>query len=920
MALSNWYKTSGGWFEERTSTNGGMAYSVYIPKNGVNSNTKILVFSCNPNNYNLEWLKYIKAHQDDNCIYMVIPSIQDSQKNAASFFSSRLLDITSAYNIPTENIDMFSWSNGNKGTSAIATDLNGKGYTIGRFVNVFGNFDGTHSSTFFSNFQTGKSSAFPYIYIDDGSNHTNYNSFKNNCDDYIVIKINNPYNHHFYTADKTFNLVDFFVRGEDFKGQYTITRYINGNAVKMSYEEFQKLVNTGTVESLYEKYNELSDFAEFFNGGTGDTLASNLAFVSNSMNGLKSKITSHQDINYTASKTGEAGIVGTIYSATNYYGTVTNLLYGNLSAEADAVYGIANAIYQMDGFAGVMADSTLSDGMSSLYNPSNPAVAEQLNKLKSASANLLDTARSAVMANGRYDELTNVLGTKTTAGGVGKVSISSLESAVNSLVPALNNEIDVASGLKSGVTDFMSKIGSSNILQGGVWEDVKTNMANYENLLDANMKASTFLSDTIKTAMGIVTDYIQEAGNEISAVGALADYGGLATAGELDDTKLPELTAALTEMQTKIDETDAKVKELEASRHMVDDGYTDPETGEFVKTGEHQEPSEEEIQPYRDQLEKYKQIKQTLDEYREVLEGLAPVVQAAQDIIQDAVNQVKDMYENPVQDTDGNITFNTDFKLDLSPYSDYIDTSKDYKQLINDYYDKLNPPAPDPTVENPDGNEDAGDNGEDYDGGDYPSGGGNPSGGGDGGSSGGSRPDTPTIPTDPPTEPLTQPKTEPRTEVRTEARTETPQEKPTEVSPEKTTEGQDTVVVLIDEEEHEGKTPSPNKGGGGGKYKATPLTTKETKEVVPEADETVVDSVIEEPQIDEYTEQPLIKPEDIPEIEEKVAVVKNKDNSLKTMGIASGIGVLLGSAALGAHTIMKNQEEDESSEDYGYDK
>ena len=693
---------------------------------------------------------------------------------------------------------------------------------------------------------------------------------------------------------------------------------VDGEKQTLTYDEFIELMNTSSIEGLYEKNSELDAFAQYFNGGPGDTLGSNLAYVSNSMNSMKGKITEHQDINYTKESDNEASIIGTMYAATNYYGAVTNLLYGNMKTEADAVYNIANAIYKMDGCASQIAESSLTDNMSSIYNTSG--LSNEVAALEKASSDLYETAKSSALAGGRYDALESIFSSKAESGKVGKVSISSLESAINSIVPSLNNEVETANSLKSEVNDFMSNIGSSNILQGGVWDNVKKNMQNYSNLLDANIKSADVIDEALKTAMGLVTSYIQDAGNEISAVGALADYGDLATAGELDDTKLPELTAALTEMQTKIDETDAKVKELEASRHMVDDGYTDPETGEFVKTGEHQEPSEEEIQPYRDQLEKYKQIKQTLDEYREVLEGLAPVVQAAQDIIQDAVNQVKDMYENPVQDTDGNITFNTDFKLDLSPYSDYIDTSKDYKQLINDYYDKLNPPAPDPTVENPDGNEDAGDNGEDYDGGDYPSGGGNPSGGGDGGSSGGSRPDTPTIPTDPPTEPLTQPKTEPRTEVRTEARTETPQEKTTEVSPEKTTEGQDTVVVLIDEEEPEGKTPSPNKGGGGGKYKATPLTTKETKEVVPETDETVVDSVTEEPQIDEYTEQPIIQPEDIPEIEEKVAVVKNKDNSLKTMGIASGIGVLLGSAALGAHTIMKNQEEYESSEDYGYDK
>ena len=676
--------------------------------------------------------------------------------------------------------------------------------------------------------------------------------------------------------------------------------------VNMSDEEVREASSSNFLEVLVNKYDNLADLADHYRS-TGDTLASNLVVVSNSMNELKGKITEHQDLNYTKESDNEASIIGAMYNATNYYGTVTNLLYGNISAEADAVYGIANAIYQMDGFASVMADSTLSDGMSSLYSTSNPAVAEQLNKLKAASAGLLDTARSAVMANGRYDELTNILGTKAEAGHVGKISISSLESAINSIVPVLNNEVEVATGLNASVTDFMSNIGASNVLQGGVWEDVKTNMANYQNLLDANVKASEFLTDTVKTAMGIVTDYIQGAGSKISAVGALADYGNLATVGELDDSKLPELTAALTEMQTKIDETDAKVKELEASRHMVDDGYTDEKTGEFVKTGEHQEPPESEIQPYRDQLENYKQIKETLDAYREVLEGFAPVVQAAQDIINDAVNQVKNMYENPVQDTDGNITFNTDFKLDLSPYSDYIDVAKDYKGLINDYYDKMNPQKSidealelDSQEDDPTGSVDPDDDG--YDGG----------GGGGGGGGPISGPDTPTVPTDPATEPevKTEVKTEAKTEVQTEVHTEV--EQPTDVTTQPEQKTEPTIVTLVEEDE-------PTSGGGGG-HRPTPLTTEE-EPIIQDTQETILDPVVEEPMIDEYMEQPFTKPEDIPqEIVETPAVVKNSDNSLKTMGIAGGIGIVLGSAALGAHTILKNKDEEESDNDYGYDK
>jgi hypothetical protein len=222
----------------------------------------------------------------------------------------------------------------------------------------------------------------------------------------------------------------------------------------------------GINKSLYAQCSNLADFAARFQGG-GDTLASNLVVVSNSMNELKGKITEHQDLNYTKESDNEASIIGAMYSAANYYGTVTNLLYGNISTEADAVYSIANAIYKMDGCSSQIAESSLTDSMSSLYATSG--LSSEIAALEKASADLYDKARSSVTAGGRYDELMTVLGPKVESGHVGKISISSLESAINAIVPSLNNEVERANGLKTQVNDFMSNIGASNILKGGVW-------------------------------------------------------------------------------------------------------------------------------------------------------------------------------------------------------------------------------------------------------------------------------------------------------------------------------------------------------------------------------------------------------------------------------------------------------------------
>ena len=685
-------------------------------------------------------------------------------------------------------------------------------------------------------------------------------------------------------------------------------------------EEAQQYMSnalTGISKTLYERCDTLADFSSQFQG-SGDTLSSNLSLVSNSMNELKSNITEHQDLNYVKESDNEAGIVGAMYNVTNYYGTVTNLLYGNLSAEADAVYEIANAIYQMDGFASVMADSTLSDGMKSLYDPSNPSLSAQIDNLNKASSNLLDTARSAIMAGGRYDELSSILGKNIQAGNVGKISIGSLESAINSIVPALGAEVDKAKTLSSNVSDFMSSIGASNVLQGQVWENVKTNMANYQNLLDANVKASDFIENTILTAMGMITDYIQSAGDKVSAVGALADYGGLATSlDELDDSKLPELTSALAEMQAKIDETDAKVKRMEAARHMVADGYTDPETGEFVKTGEHQEPSEEEIQVFRDQLANYIEIKATLDSYREVLEGFAPVVQAAQNIINDAVAQVKAMYENPVQNTDGNITFNSDFNLDLSPYSNYIDVSKDYKGLINDYHNRLNSPIDETLADTQVSTQ--------------PVGAGSPPSSGGQGSGPASAPyndpyqdrkqEQPQRTPGPNTEKPTVPPTSPR-EQKPEVKTQAPQENIT-VPNEEELPSQDDEI--IDEPVDTEPRSALNLPYG-------PYFDEESKPKIINLDAQLENEAAIESTSNDITIEPSVGNEYIEKTIEEPKIVSlsssnstpsveamQKPKSLKTMGIASALGVAMGASAMGAYKIMNNKDEEEP-ENYGYNK
>ena len=914
-----------GWYSDKVKNYG--TYNVYIPPNA-NSSTKVYFFSCNPSTQKADWENIIKGKMDENAIYFFIPSLQDSDYQAttvSNYITDQLLGITQKYNIPTENIDMFCWSNGSKGASSVATKLNAKGYTIGKFISFYGNFDGFQNRNFFSNFEVGKSSTFPFIYIDDGSNHvsysgasTTYDTFKKKCNDYIVIKIKNPDSHGFKSADDKYNLINFFIKGEDLAKECEIIHYVNGQPTKLSYKEFEELMHTASIETLKENNAELSDFAKFFEGGPGDTLASNLAYVSNAMSAINSQITEHTDVNYE-SPAGEAKVIGTMYKASNYYGAVTNVLYGNLSAETEAVYAIANAIYKMDDCASMIAETTLSDGMRGLFSSSHPSVSTALDELASKSAELFDTAKTAVTAGGRYDELRGILSDKPDAGSIGKVSVSSLESAINAIVPNLENEVNKATGIKSSVEEFISGIGTSNILQGETWNAVKTNMENYSSLLDCNAKAATFISDTIKTAMGLVVDYIQNASSSIKAVDA-TEFGNLAALDELDDSKLGELNQAIQTMTDRITEQEEFIKEKEALPDVCDSCLgADGETYEPCNC--RRPYSAADMQGWKDTLQKYIDIKTDLNTYKGVLEGFAPVVAQAQDIINDAIDQVKTAYENPTTDTKGNQTFNSDFSLDLSKYG--IDDSKDYKKLIDDYYAKLNPPKatlddvlnldeqePDPAGSNPDS----------------PSSPGGPSGPG-------VTPPDPTTPTtqaptealteaptststEPETTPVTEPETVPQTEPDTVPKTIPATEPKTDVVVEPETQ----VPTEPSEQEPTQKQPS---GGGTSKKPKNPNVDPLEKPSEPEIVEDIIpeEPIVDEPIVSDYIEPAIEAPiEEAPVEIEPVPTETKNTSGLKAMGIASGIGLAVGGAALGAHSIMKSKDDEDTDEDYGYDK
>ena len=135
---------------------------------------------------------------------------------------------------------------------------------------------------------------------------------------------------------------------------------VNMTWVRLSEEELREVCSSNYMETLLKKYDNLSDFASHYRTGDNSNLVSNLCFVNDSMNDIKGKINVSDQLNYSKTDSSESAVVGAMYDAVDYYTSVNSKLYANLSAEADAVYTIANAIFQMDQTAALVSCIPLS--------------------------------------------------------------------------------------------------------------------------------------------------------------------------------------------------------------------------------------------------------------------------------------------------------------------------------------------------------------------------------------------------------------------------------------------------------------------------------------------------------------------------------------------------------------------------------
>jgi len=282
----------------------------------------------------------------------------------------------------------------------------------------------------------------------------------------------------------------------------------------------------------------------------------------------------------------------------------------------------------------------------------------ELERMKAATDSLrLTMSQEALSAGGRYDALMDTLGINLTPGKAGKLSVSDIKQAISAITPTLDSEIDRAKSLASGVSDFISGMGG--MLQGGVWDNVKSNLSSYQDLLEVSAEAAQFLKDTLETAMGMIVDY-------------MGDYE------ELDDTDLEEKKQALLELRNALEAAkDAyqaalscvpRMPEYDTEGHMTAPGVVCPDISSLKAALDAAQVAFDEMQ-----------------ELVTKLEGLAEVLEAVEELIADAIAQIRAAYADPT----GFIQSNQGFEchVDLSQYG--IDPDKDYKQIFNDFINSI---------------------------------------------------------------------------------------------------------------------------------------------------------------------------------------------------------------------------------------
>ena len=495
-----------------------------------------------------------------------------------------------------------------------------------------------------------------------------------------VIKTDNLQN---YTYNENGDLVSLLDGNIIPKGNISFSD-ANGNPIIIdnlhyySFDEKGKLVTLSPGEIIYLLQNNKSDSSIFVSEKelSSDLISSDLNYVNDSMNSLVGYIDDSGKLAYTA-ESGDAGLVGAIYDVTNYYKNINNTLYNGIAEEAGAISTIAGAYSALDSAAASAAQNNIGGGYYGGGGGGSKSKGSTIQGLTADEVNastkkLIDETKSSALA-GKFDEITSFLGKSLEPGKIGKIDVSKLGLSLNSIVPSLKDDSNKCSEMMGSITDFMSEINSSGKLKGSNWKNVKENLETYKSLLTASINSSSFISDVLSSAKKMVEDFL---------------YPDT----ELDDSNLPELEKEYESLSIQITELTSKVSSMRSSQKKVCD-YVLAKNSLGIEYNQETncrlEPSNEEIQAIQNTIDGYQEKSDELKKQIDKINNFAIVVNNAQKMINDAASQVKEAFANPVNNTDGNSEFKSNFYLDLSAYG--ITSGSSCYDLLKNYIKPIEP-------------------------------------------------------------------------------------------------------------------------------------------------------------------------------------------------------------------------------------
>ncbi len=437
------------------------------------------------------------------------------------------------------------------------------------------------------------------------------------------------------------------------KALHFYTTDSSGKIVTLTDEEVEVLLKNNThYTPLLISEKKISD----------GTVSSDLNLVTESTSSIVGYIDDKGELSYV-SEAGEAGLIGAMYNVIDYFKTINGKINADIAAEADAINTIGEAYDALDRAASNQAQSSFGSsgfstgghsGHSGNYNSGNNS--KTLNGMSASEVSshytkLIDDAKSAALST-KYSDISSFLGNNIQAGKIGKMSVGKLDESLSKLTSILTEDANNSTKTISSIDDLISNIGSNNKLRGNSWNNAKKNLELYKSLLNASVDSSNFLSDVLKSAKKMITDFLYPD-------------------NELDDSILPELEKTYKELVEQISELNAKVASMKASQKDVCtyESLVDSEGLPYSRLKEcHKEPSDADIAAVQTTINQYQEQADEVKKKIDKINDFAVVVNNAQKLINDATSQVKSTFESPVKNASGNDEFRAKFALDLSAY------------------------------------------------------------------------------------------------------------------------------------------------------------------------------------------------------------------------------------------------------------